>query len=160
MLLMAVKTKAALSAAAEYSEISKRLNELTSARDEALRQIALQYDAEIERAKTEQAEAADTVLEYVQANQAHIFPVGKKTAKWEGLTISYRDNNPKVELIDQEAGWEVVLQRARKFAPDYILVKEELSKSKLIADSAKLQKVLPKLGIQITSTVNWAIKAQ
>lgn len=155
-----VKTKAAINAAAEYSEISKRLNELTSAREEALRQIALQYDAEIERAKTEQAEAAETVLEYVQANQANIFPVGKKTAKWEGLTISYRDSSPKVELLNEEAGWDVVLEKARKLAPDYIQVKEELSKSKLIADSPKLQKLLPKLGIQITSTVNWVIKAQ
>lgn len=158
---MAVKTKAALNAAAEYSEISKRLNELTSAREEALRQIALQYDAEIERAKNEQSEVAETILEYVQANQANIFPVGKKTAHWEGLTISYRDGSPKVELITPETTtWDDVLQKALKLAPDYVLTKQELSKSKILADSGTLSKVLPKLGIQVTCTTNWSIKAQ
>lgn len=156
---MAVKTKAALAAAAELSEISQKLNKLTSAREEALRQIALQYDAEIERAKKEQSEATETVLEYVQANEANIFPTGKKTAKWEGLTISYRQGSPSLAIVDPETtDWDKVLAYALKHAPEYVATKQEISKSKILADADKLSKILPKLGIRVQSTVSWTVK--
>jgi phage host-nuclease inhibitor protein Gam len=72
-----------------------------------------------------------------------------------GVAMQFRAGTPSVQIIDIETtNWKTVLQLAQKHAPDCVVNKPELNKTKLKSLGAQL---LKKLGLHVVAEESFSI---
>lgn len=130
--LAGVTREMADEAFALYAKASAERDKLNAELELKAAQLREKYAERLSVLDAEKGAAFDTLQAYATEHQAELFGKRKSLEMAHG-TIGFRTGTPKLKPLKGYT-WGSVLERVKRFLPQYIRTTEEVAKDKLLAD--------------------------
>lgn len=141
----------------EISFCEAKLHELNSNLDKELFSARQKY-ADLLSSYQETKELATQKLHQFALENPSIFPSNKKSISSRFGSFGFRIGKPHFVLVN-DATWETVLDYLDDHLPDYVRMKYEPAKDKLLADRKLplVAELLPKMGLVVAQSETFYI---
>jgi phage host-nuclease inhibitor protein Gam len=141
----------------DIASLKSKEQQITGEMNEAITALRRNYDAQLVTLGADLDEKTAIVKDWADANPAE-FGERKSLALTHG-EIGYRIGNPALKTL---AGWtwDRVLERLRQggWMSQYLRIKQEVDKEKIIADRATLGESLASIGVRVVQAETFFIE--
>lgn len=134
---------------ASYSQADAKLESISSKMDLEITKIREKYQDEVQKQTELRNKAFDTLQAFAMENREDLFAKRKSMDTVHG-SLGFRTCTPSLKPL-KGFTWPSVLNMLKEFLPEYVRVKEEPAKDKLLADREvpEVQQLLSKVGLKV-----------
>lgn len=134
---------------ASYSQADAKLESISSKMDLEITKIREKYQDEVQKQTELRNKAFDTLQAFAMENREDLFAKRKSMDTVHG-SLGFRTGTPSLKPL-KGFTWPSVLNMLKEFLPEYVRVKEEPAKDKLLADREvpEVQQLLSKVGLKV-----------
>lgn len=135
-------------AAFDYQKAQLAILNIEGEKKAAYAEIDAKYAKDLEAAKATALDAETTLEEYTRKYRDELFNGKDKTVKFGPISLSLKMRPPSIGFLDG-CKPDDVLSKIEKYLPDYLRIKKEIDKRKLLSDQETIGKDMKKCGLQI-----------
>lgn len=141
----------------QLADRDAKVRELIAKQDQEMAKIREKYAAKMADLKEACTEIEARLQSFAEANREQLFTT-RKSLDWNNGTLGFRTGTPALKTR-KGYQWAGVLELVKSRLPDYVRVKEEVMKDRLLADRATLtDAVLAEVGIEVTQSETFFIE--
>lgn len=143
---------------ADYAAADAKMQHITARMDVDITRIREKYQDQLAALQDAKEKAFEVMNVFAVEHRDEYFSKKKSLETVHG-TVGFRTGTPKLKTL-RGFTWASVTNLVKEFLPDYVVVKEDTSKSKLIDDRdvPAVAEMLPKIGVEIVQEENFFVE--
>lgn len=140
-----------------FAKASARANQITAKMDVEITRIREKYQADLTALGAEKEENFNKLMNYAENHRDDFGK--KKSLDFTHGVIGYRTGQPSPKT-KKGYTWASVMNLMKEFMPDYIRLKEEPNKERLLADreDPKVASLFDKIGVYIDQSESFFVE--
>lgn len=138
-------------------ELTIRRDELTTRMDEELMRVREGYEAQLADLEPQIATELAAAECWAEENPEQFG--GKKSIQMLHGVVGYRTGTPKLKTL-RGLTWDAAVRAVRSVHPDYVRVKEEVDKERILAERDILGGDLAKMGVRVVQDETFFVEPE